>query len=291
MHLGPYPYYPVLLSRSPLVFFILWNIKMAWHCPGSCEGVVQDIRVTSVIGRHASITLVLRCHHACPHCVTIHPNFHSPSQHYHHHLFSHQPSLSTNHHHQYYPRLESLCRPYYGASIQRRQSQYRNYRTATCPAPVQNQRRNYKTATCLVLVHLQSPVNCQNTQSCHRPPDISSQNHLRCTNALVPLSVVTTLTSSNIQRDLPNLGGSIWHTHRHRSTSEAYHQVALHPLHNARASRMEATSPQTYHPQWSIRIAPRQVRCHRLHPKRRLCRAPQDPPSNPPHLLPDMAAY
>jgi len=227
----------------------------------------------------------------CFPCVTIHPNFHSPSQHYHHHLFSRQPSLPTHHHHQYYPRLESPCRPYYGASTQQRQSQYRNYRTATCPVLVQNQRRNYKIATCLVLVHLQSPVNYQNTQSRHCPPDTLSQNHSRRTNALVPQSVATTLTSLNIQRDLPNLGGSIWHTHRHKSTSEVYHRVALHPLRNARAFRMEATSPQTYHPQWSIHIAPRQVRRHRLHLKHRSYRAPQDPPSNPPYLLPDMVAH
>jgi len=223
--------------------------------------------------------------------VTIHPNFHSPSQYYHHHLFSRQPSLLTHHHHQHYLRLGSLRCPYYGASTQRRQSQYKNYRTATCPVPAQNQHRNYKTATCLVLVHLQSPVNYQNTQSRHRPPDTSSQNHSRHTNVLVPLSVVTTLTSSNTQRDLLNLGGSIWHTHRHKSTSKAYRRVALHPLRNARASRMEATSLQTYHPRWSIHIAPRQVRRHRLHLKRRSYRAPQDPPINPPYLLPDMVAH
>jgi len=164
-------------------------------------------------------------------------------------------------------------------------------RTPSSTAPVQNQRRNYRTVTYPVLVHLQSPVNYQDTQSRHRPPDTSSQNHSHRTNALVPLSVVTTLTSSNIQRNLPNLGGSIWHTHRHRSTSEAYRQVALHHLRNVRASQMEATLPQTYHPRWSIHIVPRQVRRHRLHPKRRSCRAPQDPLSNPPHLLPDMAAY
>jgi len=223
--------------------------------------------------------------------VTIHPNFHSPSQHYHHHLFSRQPSLSTHHHHQYYPCLESLRRPYYGASTQRHQNQYRNYRTATCPVLVQNQCRNYKTVTCLVPVHLQLLVNYQNTQSRHHPPDTSSQNHLRHTNALVPLSVVTTLTSSNTQKDLLNLGGSIWHTHRHKSTSEVYHRAALHPLRNARAFRMGATTPQTYHPRWSTHIAPRQVRRHRPHLKHCSYRAPQDPPSNPPYLLPDMVAH
>jgi len=98
--------------------------------------------------------------------VTIHPNFHSPSQHYHHHLLSHQPSSSNHRHHQYYSPLEFLRRPqhrrYYGTYIQRYQSQHRNCRTATCPALAQNQRRNYKTVTCLVLAHLQSPVNYQN---------------------------------------------------------------------------------------------------------------------------------
>jgi len=76
-----------------------------------------------------------------------------------------------------------------------------------------------------------------------------------------------------------------------RSISTAYYLAALHPLHNARASQMEAMPPQTYHPQWSIHTAPRQVRRHHLRLKRHSCRAPQDPQSSLPYHLPDMAAY
>jgi len=202
----------------------------------------------------------------------------------------HQLSPSLSHPHQYHRHrcyqyhlcLESLCHPYLGASTftntppwsytkSHHQSQYRNYRTVTCP----------------VLVHPQSSA----TQNHHHPLDILSQNPSCHTSIPVPLSVITTLMSSHIQRDHPNLGGSTWHTYHLRSTSTAYHLVVLCPLHNARASQMEVTLPQTYRPQWSIHIAPCQVRHHCLHLKHRLCRALQDPQSSLPYLLPDMAAY
>jgi len=217
--------------------------------------------------------------------VTIHPNFRSPPQSPHlylHHLVPHQPLPSLSHPHQYHLCLESLRCPYLGASMfastppwsytkSHHQSQYRNYRTATCP----------------VLVHPQSSA----IQNHHHPLIILSLNPSCHTSVPVPLSVITTLMNSRIWRDHPNLGGSTWHTHRLRSTSAAYHPVALCPLRNAHASQKETMPPLTYRPQWSIHIAPHQVRHHRLCLKHRLCRALQDPQSSPPHLLSDMAAY
>ena len=192
----------------------------------------------------------------------------------------HQLLPSLNHPHQYHPHrcyqyhlcLESLHHPYLGASMftstppwsytkSHHQSQYRNYRTATCP----------------VLVHPQSSA----IQNHHCPLVILSPNPSCHISVPVPLSVITTLTNSHIRRDHPNLGGSTWHTHRLRSTSAAYHPVALRPLRNAHASQKEAMPPQTYRPRWSIYIAPCQVRRHCLHLKASLIQSSAGSPEQP----------
>jgi len=168
--------------------------------------------VTSLAGRNRSITATLKRREGSKvtylhqqHTktdVTIHPNFHSSSQSLHlypHHLVPHQLLLSLNHPHQYHLCLESLCRPYLGASTFASTPPW-SYTTSYH----QSQHRNYRTATCPVLVHPQSSA----IQNHHCPLIILSRNPSHHTSIPVPWSVVTTLMSSRIQRDHPNLGGS-----------------------------------------------------------------------------------
>jgi len=61
-HLGPYPHYPVLSSRSPLAFHLEEHkdgTALSWELRRRCAR-------TSVVGHHASVTLVSRCRHMRP---------------------------------------------------------------------------------------------------------------------------------------------------------------------------------------------------------------------------------